>query len=78
MGSTESHGITETKLKRIAWLSGGDAHKQCNSLMHHFNEVSLIDCFHRLDGKKAVGTDGVTNFSNIYRQVNGFIMSLVP
>jgi len=60
MGSTESHGITETKLKRIAWLSGGDTHTQFNSLMHHFNEDSLKDCFRQLNGKKAVGTEGVT------------------
>jgi RNA-directed DNA polymerase len=28
--------------------------------MHHFNETSLKACFHQLDGKKAVGADGVT------------------
>ena len=80
MGTTDSYGITETKLKRIAWLSGRDEHKQFTSLMHHFNEASLKDCFHRLDGKKAVATDGVTkeNFSNTNRHVNGSIMSLVP
>jgi group II intron reverse transcriptase/maturase len=27
--------------------------------MHHFNETSLKECFHQLDGKKAVGADGV-------------------
>ena len=78
MGTTDSYGITETKLKRIAWLSGRDEHKQFTSLMHHFNEASLKDCFHRLDGKKAVGTDGVTNCSNTNRHVKGFVLSLVP
>ena len=28
--------------------------------MHHFNETSLKECFHQLDGTKAVGADGVT------------------
>ena len=28
--------------------------------MHHFNEQSLTECFHQLDGAKAVGVDGVT------------------
>jgi group II intron reverse transcriptase/maturase len=28
--------------------------------MHHFNEASLLECYLRLDGKKAVGTDGIT------------------
>lgn len=58
MGTTESRAITETKLKRIAWLSARE--KQFNNLMHHFNETSLKDCYHQLDGKKAVGIDGVT------------------
>ncbi len=28
--------------------------------MHHFNEDSLAVCFHELDGRKAVGIDGMT------------------
>ena len=27
--------------------------------MHHFNQESLKECFHELDGKKAVGIDGI-------------------
>ena len=27
--------------------------------MHHFNEESLKECFHELDGKKALGADGI-------------------
>jgi RNA-directed DNA polymerase len=27
--------------------------------MHHFNEESLAGCFHELDGRKAVGIDGI-------------------
>jgi len=56
---TELQYTTETKLKRIAFLSARDAHKCYTNLMHHFNEASLKECFHLLDGKKAVGTDGL-------------------
>ncbi len=60
LGSTETYLDTDTKLKRIAWLSASDPHKRFDSLMHPFNEESLVACFHALDGSKAVGTDGVT------------------
>lgn len=57
---TEPHWTTKTKLRRIAWLSGMDAHKEFDSLMHHINESSLKECFYQLSGNKAVGADGVT------------------
>ena len=60
MGSSETCTMTETKLKRIAWLSASDTDKRFDSLMHHFNEESLAACFDELDGTKAVGIDGVT------------------
>ncbi len=50
---------TDTKLKRIAWLSALEPEKRFDQLMHHFNEGSLAVCFHELDGKKAVGIDGI-------------------
>jgi RNA-directed DNA polymerase len=50
---------TDTKLKRIAWLSAQEPEKRFDQLMHHFNEGSLAACFHELDGKKAVGIDGI-------------------
>ncbi|HEX2241943.1 MAG TPA: reverse transcriptase domain-containing protein [Gammaproteobacteria bacterium] len=59
MGTTETSLETDTKLKRIAWLSACDSHKRFDSLRHHFNERSLAACFHELDGTKAVGIDGV-------------------
>jgi retron-type reverse transcriptase len=31
-----------------------------NNLMHHFNKASLRDCIRELDGRKALGTDGVS------------------
>jgi RNA-directed DNA polymerase len=59
MGTTETQSITKTKLNRIALLSKGDSRRSFESLMHHFNEESLKECFHELDGKKAVGIDGI-------------------
>jgi len=51
---------TNTKLERIAWLSSRDPHKVYTCLMHLYNEESLTQCFHELDGEKAVGIDGVS------------------
>src|SRR3990172_4420237 len=59
MGMTESLSQTETILNRIAWLSEQNKDKEFGSLMHLFNSESLIQSFHRLDGSKAVGIDGV-------------------
>jgi len=50
---------TDTKLKRIAWLSAKDPEKKYAQLMHHFNKESLAICFYKLDKKKAVGIDRV-------------------
>ena len=60
LSPTETYLDTDTKLKRIAWLSTCDRHKRFDSLMHHFNVESLAACFHELDGNKAVGIDGIT------------------
>ncbi len=59
MGTTETRETTATKLARIAKLSASDRFKRFDSLMHLFNEESLAACFRALDGKKAVGADGV-------------------
>jgi RNA-directed DNA polymerase len=79
MEPTEFSKQTETKLKRIAWLSGKDSNKVFDNLMHHFNEESLKDCFHSLDGRKAVGTDGITksNYEEaLAENLQGLIMRL--
>lgn len=57
--TSETYKDTETKLKRIAWLSSRDAGKEFRCLMHLFNETSLDICFKELEGNKAVGMDGV-------------------
>lgn len=59
MKTTEFHETTETKLKRIAWLSSRDEHKVFNNLMHLVNEESLEASFNELDRRKAVGIDGI-------------------
>lgn len=59
MDITKIQTQTETKLKKIALLSAGDRNKEFTSLIHHFNERSLKECFDMLDGRKAVGIDGI-------------------
>ncbi len=59
MITTDYQVTTETKLKRIAWLSSQDKSKSFNNLMHLFNEDALVVCYHELDAKKAIGIDGV-------------------
>ena len=60
MGITETRKTTATILARIAKLSASDRFRRFDSLMHLFSEESLAACFHALDGKKAVGVDGVS------------------
>ena len=59
MITTDYQIVTETKLRRIAWLSSQDKDKSFNNLMHLFNEEALTVCYHELDAKKAIGIDGV-------------------
>lgn len=60
MGTTEPQGHTDTGLTEIAWLSSRDKAQVFHSLMHHINVESLRSCFESLDGKKALGVDGVS------------------
>jgi len=69
MGTTDSRLTTETKLKRIAWLSAKDHQKEFSNLMHLYNLESLADCFNELDGRKTVGADGITK--EAYREKLG-------
>ena len=50
---------TNTKLQRLAWLSAQEPEKVFDQLVHLVNEGSLAACFHELDGRKAVGIDGI-------------------
>ena len=62
MVTTDNQQLTETKLRRIAWLSSKDKGKKFNNLMHLFNEESLTQCYQGLDGKKAIGIDRVSKY----------------
>lgn len=66
MELTESATVTETKLKRIAMLSAANPDMVFTHVIHHFNVDSLRTCFHELDGKKAIGSDGMdkANYGN--------------
>lgn len=59
MEFAETYLLTETKLKRIAALSAANPNMVFTNVMHLFNEESLLACFHELDGKKAIGIDGI-------------------
>lgn len=44
----------------MATLSGEKSSQEFKWLMPHFNKENLISCFNELNGKKAVGIDGLT------------------
>jgi group II intron reverse transcriptase/maturase len=51
---------TATKLRQIAELSQRRHDEVFNNVMHLFNKQSLRECFQELDGRKALGTDGIS------------------
>lgn len=60
MRASESQEDADTVLTEIAYLSAQNPTQVFHSLMHHFNVESLRRCFNKLDGKKAVGVDGIS------------------
>lgn len=60
MCKTKHRKAMETKLNRIAQLSGGNPNMEFKWLMPHYNMEYLASCFRELDGRKATGVDGVT------------------
>ena len=60
MSTTEVQIMADTKLDRIAYLSAQNAGQEFTSLMHHINVESLGRCYQKLDGRKAVGADGIS------------------
>ena len=50
----------ETKLERIADKASHEIRPKFTSLYHLLNEELLTQCHKELDGRKAVGVDGVT------------------
>src|SRR5947207_739033 len=60
MRTLESQENTDTALTEIAYLSARNPAQVFHSLMHHISERSLRRCFDKLDGKKALGVDGVS------------------
>jgi RNA-directed DNA polymerase len=79
MGTIESSITTDTKLKRIAWLSKQNPQKGFHCLMHLFNVESLLVCFYELDAKKAVGIDGIDKASyekTLVKNIEGLIQKM--
>jgi len=67
---------TNTKLNRIAWLSSKNPDKEFTSLMHLYNQESLTNCFLELNGKKAIGIDGITKVKygeNLHHNIDDLI-----
>ena len=60
MEATEPQYSTATKLTRISELSRSNPNLKFECLMHHFNKECLMASFNMLDGKKAVGANGVS------------------
>jgi len=60
MRASESQENTDTALSEIAYLSSKNLDQVFHSLMHHFNVKSLRSCFDKLNGRKAVGVDGIS------------------
>jgi RNA-directed DNA polymerase len=60
MRTVESQENADTGLSEIAYLSSQKPAQVFHSLMHHINEGSLRRCFDKLDGKKALGVDGIS------------------
>lgn len=55
MGPPETGAMTDTKLKRIAWLSASDPHRRFDRLMHHFKVESLAAVLLRAGGDEGRG-----------------------
>lgn len=60
MRTVESQQDTDTALSEIAYLSSQTPSQVFHSLMHHINVESLRRCYEKLDGKKALGADGIS------------------
>jgi RNA-directed DNA polymerase len=63
MEFSENSYVTAMKLKRIATLSAADPKMKFTHVIHHFNEDSLRTCYQELDGRKAIGSDGIDKAS---------------
>lgn len=53
-------GKMVTGIESINRRAISNSQEKFNALMHHFSEENLRECFEGLDGKKAVGTDGIS------------------
>jgi RNA-directed DNA polymerase len=65
-----------TKLGRISQISKGNSGEVFNNLGHIIDTAMLLDCFHSLDGKKAVGTDKITK-EDFGRNLNSNIAAIL-
>jgi len=79
MITAETQVTANTALERIAWLSSRCADQEFTSLMHHVNVETLRCCYQELDGKKAIGIDGITKAKfgeNLDANLEGLVASM--
>ena len=53
--------MTITGVESIARKANRCPDEKFNALMHHFSVENLHECFKSLDGRKALGIDGMSN-----------------
>lgn len=76
MRTSEPQLKTDTGLSEIAWLSSQNKTQTFHSLMHHISIDSLRGCYHKLDGKKAMGADRISKEmygENLQKNLEGLI-----
>lgn len=73
---TEVGNMVETKLARISQLSSENPKMVFTSIGHLIDKEMLEECHKKLDGKKAVGIDGVTK-EEYGRNLNANLEKLV-
>jgi len=70
---TKSNKTMSTKLNKISYLSHQDSKMEFKWLMPHFSKENLMSCFNELDGKKAVGIDGLTKEGYAQDAINNIV-----
>jgi hypothetical protein len=55
-----AESTADTKLAQIAKRALEKPKLKFTAVMHHFSEANLEQCYRELDGKKALGVDGIS------------------
>ena len=69
----------QSKLNLIANMAKADRNMKFSSLVHHINELNLLECYRELKRNKASGIDGVTVESygeNLHDNIHDLVQRL--